>query len=333
MRTLPILCLAAALVPEPAAAQDDPRPIIEKAVKALGGEEVLTRTAASHTRLKGTFVGLPGGAAAGIAVTGEVWSQPGSERLALVIELGGQKSTMTRAWHNGKGWEQNDGAVKDMGADDLAEARQSAHVDRVLTLVPLLKDKDFTLKALGRSKVDGAEVDGVRVSSPGRPDVTLYFDPVTGFPRRAEYREKSKAAGKEVLTATVFEDYRAVEPAAAEERALKAAKVGTDGAALLEFLRGQVRDEADREKVKRLVKQLGSDSFEDREKASAELTRLGAAAVADLRRAAEGDDAEVAARARRCLEKIAAPTAPAGLLPAALAVVTVKRPAGAAEVL
>src|SRR5262245_50321205 len=112
-----------------------------------------------------------------------------------------------------------------------------------------------------------------------------------------------------------------------------AAGVGTGGEELLEFRRGQVRGEYDREKVKGLVKQLGDDSFEVREKAAAELIRLGAVAVPELRRAAKAEDAEVVTRAARCLEKIAEAGGPHGLTSAALRVVALRRPAGAAEVL
>jgi hypothetical protein len=336
MRMLPAFWLAVTLIPGlagAAPAQEDARAVVEKAIKALGGEERLARRGAAHTRVKGQFVGLPGGAAAGIAITGQLWQQPGSQRMTLVIELGGQKATMTRTFHGGKGWEEADGLVKDMDADDLAEMRLSEHVDRVLSLVPLLKDKDFTLKPLGKAKVGGAELVGVKVSSAGRADVTVYFDPETGYPRRAEYREKSKALGKEVTSAAEFDDYRDIDPAAGDERALKAAKVGTDGADLLTFLRGQVRTEADREKVRALVRQLGDDAFEVRDKATQELIRLGGAAVPELRRTTKDPDAEIASRARRCLEKIEEKKGPEALLHEALRLVAVKRPAGAAEVL
>ncbi len=336
MRTLPLFGLAAALVLGPAGAapaQDDPRPIIEKAVKALGGEDVLARRPAVHTRVKAPFVGV-GGAGLPLDVTGELWSQSGSERMTLVVALGGQKNTITRVFHDGKGWEQHDTAVTDMTAADLEESRQSLYVDRVLGLLPLLKEKDFTLKALGKKKVGEAELLGIAVSWPGRRDVTIYFDPEAGFPRRVEYREKSAAqGGKEVLTAVDLDDYRVIEPAAAEERALKAAKVATDAAGLLAFLGGQVRSAADREKVRALIKRLGDDSFEEREKATKALIDLGAVARPELRRATKGDDAEVATRAKRCLDKIAEVAGPEGLLMAALRLVAERKPPGAAEVL
>lgn len=339
MRKLPVPFLAATLVfalAGAAPAQDDPRALIEKAVKALGGEERLATRAATHTRVKASLVGVPGAGAlpGALAITGEMWNQPAAHRMSLVLALNGDKFTHTQVLHQGKGWQENNGTVTDLPADELEEAKLSDYVDRVLALLPLLKDKDFTLKAMGKAKVDGAELLGVKVSSAGKPDVTIYFDPATGYPRRAEHREKRKAlGGKEVETATVFDDYREVEPAAAEEAVLKAAKVGTDGPALLEFLRGQVRSEADRAKVKDLIAQLGDDSFEVREKATQELVRLGSVALPELRRAAKDGDAEVVTRATRCLQKIAEVKGPDGQLSAALRLTALKRPAGSAEVL
>jgi hypothetical protein len=334
MRTLPVIWLAAALVPGLAAAQDDPRPVLEKAVKALGGEDVLGRRAAVHTKVKASFIGIPGGGAVpGIEITGEMWSQPGAQRMDMVVNLGGQKMTIIRSTRDGKGWMRQDGNVTDLAAAELDEARQSEYVDRVTGLLPLLKDKDFTLKGLGKQAVDGAELVGVRVSSAGRPDVTLWFDPESGLPRRVECKLKSAALGKEIASATVLEDYRAVDPAGAEERALKAANVVTDAAGLLAFLRTQVRKEDDLEKVRALIKRLGDDSFEEREKATKELIALGSPALPELRKAAKDGDAEVATRARRCLDKIAEVHGPEGLLVAAMRLVALKRPPGAAEVL
>src|SRR5262249_27542018 len=103
--SLGLLVLAGA-----APAQDDPRALVKQAVKALGGGELLARRGASHTRLRGSFVGL-GAAAAPGGVSGETWTQPGSQRMTLTIEVAGEKTTLVRVLHDGKGWEQNLGTV------------------------------------------------------------------------------------------------------------------------------------------------------------------------------------------------------------------------------
>ncbi|GMV80919.1 MAG: hypothetical protein AMXMBFR7_21030 [Planctomycetota bacterium] len=56
-----------------------------------------------------------------------------------------------------------------------------------------------------------------------------------------------------------------------------------------------------------LVQQLGSDAFELREQAEAELQRLGKPALAELRAALKSEQPEVAARARRLVARIDPP--------------------------
>ncbi|HEY8505967.1 MAG TPA: WD40 repeat domain-containing protein, partial [Gemmataceae bacterium] len=74
----------------------------------------------------------------------------------------------------------------------------------------------------------------------------------------------------------------------------------------LPFLRERLAppEPADADKIKRLIAGLGSDRFAERERASAELRKLGAAAGPALRRALEGK--ELSAEARRQVERLVA---------------------------
>src|SRR5439155_15682197 len=91
---------------------------------------------------------------------------------------------------------------------------------------------------------------------------------------------------------------------------------------------------ADREKVRTLVRQLGDDSFEVREQASAELAAIGALARPLLEQALRDPDPEVVYRARDCLQRIKGEKGSnAPLLAAAARLLAARRPAGAAEVL
>src|SRR5262249_47450728 len=128
-----------------------------------------------------------------------------------------------------------------------------------------------------------------------------------------------------------------VDFAADAERMLRAAKMGVDGPSLLEFVRGQSKGGGRIDQMKELVRKLGDDNFEVREKAVKELTALGKAAVPLLRDAARSSDPEVARRARLCLEQIGPADAPpanhSATLIAAVHLLGLRKPAGAAEVL
>src|SRR5437762_1795744 len=64
-------------------------------------------------------------------------------------------------------------------------------------------------------------------------------------------------------------------PEAADEATLKAARLGSDGPALLAYFRQRTVGEANRARIVALIRQLGDPSFAVREKASAELEAVG----------------------------------------------------------
>src|SRR5262249_31340150 len=146
-----------------------------------------------------------------------------------------------------------------------------SHRHRVTTLVPLLEDPGFTLTALGEAKVEGRAALGVKVAFKGRPDLSLYFDQESGLLVKYDYRLQGAGGpkGDGALEETVLRDYRGPELDAPDEQMLKAAGVGVDGPALLDFLHkrlGKIRD---------LIRQLGSEDFAAREKAVEGLVAQG----------------------------------------------------------
>src|SRR5688572_30810950 len=64
-------------------------------------------------------------------------------------------------------------------------------------------------------------------------------------------------------------------------------------------------------RIQEAIRGLGAESFEDREKATAELKKIGAPAQEALKKAAaDSEDPEVRERAKRILDSIAKPPAP-----------------------
>ena len=117
-----------------------------------------------------------------------------------------------------------------------------------------------------------------------------------------------------------------------DEAALKEAKIGTDGPALLQFFRQRVLPEADKQRVRALIKQLGDDSFRVREKASAALVALGPGIAPMLRQPGATTDPEVLSRAEECLIAVEK-TSTVPLLSAAVRLLGQRKPDGAAKAL
>ncbi len=120
-----------------------------------------------------------------------------------------------------------------------------------------------------------------------------------------------------------------------DEQAVKEARVGTDGPALLEFLRRRTLGDADKARVLALIQKLGDDAFAVREQASTDLAALGVMPVPLLRQALQHADVEIARRAEGCLERIDKQHQPpsAAVSSAVARLVGKRKPASAAAVL
>lgn len=285
------------------ASADEPRTLIERAVKALGGAELVGQPMAVHMKVKGTMH-FNAGADQAIKVHGEVFEFGPRSRVNFEIDIIGTKGRAVVVINGDKSWRDFDGQAQDFSREEVESLHISRHVDRVTGLAALSSDKGFTFAPLPEAKVEGRPARGIKASYKGEPDVSLYFDKETGLLIKYAYRAKKSGDVKEALHETVLSDYREPDPELADEGSLRAAGIETTGPALLALIRKHTPDPVKVEQARRLVRQLGDDRFTAREKASAELVKLGPIAVPFLRDAAKSDDSEIVRRARDCLKQI-----------------------------
>jgi len=190
-----------------AAEQDDAKNIIDKAIKARGGQEKLRKLKAVTMRLKGT-IHSPGG---DVPFTGEVVTQGADQRrLALDAETNGTKFTFVQVLNGDKGWQKINDDTQELNADQLAEAKEEAYGSWVATLLPL-DGKDFTLYSLGEVKVEDRPAIGVRASSKGHRDVNLYFDKEFSQLVKSETRVKDEESGMEVNQESTYSDFKEID--------------------------------------------------------------------------------------------------------------------------
>ncbi len=308
------------------AQQPEPRALIEKAIKAMGGLDKLNLKVAAYRKSKGTFH------TDGFTFTGESFSETGNRRrITLRGTIKDVSATRTLVMvGDDKGWISYDGVTYDLDAAFLDRIRKSAYADRVCSLVTLVKDKGYTLTSLGESQVKGTACHGLKVQKEGKPDVSLWFDRETGLLAKSANRVMDPNLNREVLQEVYHLDYRVLDPAEVDVQILKGAKVAVDGPALLDFLRRQTPDEKEQVRLKDLVIKLGHKSFSVRQRATAALKAAGVKAAALLRDALRDADREVARRAEQCLEHI---NQEQTLAASVVRLVALRRPAGAAEVL
>jgi hypothetical protein len=181
----------------------DPAAVLERGIKALGGEANLVKYRAATWKAKGTYYGLKG---KGDEFSGEWAVQPPNHfRADVEFQRNGVTFHEVRVINGDKGWiklEKQD--AQELDKDALEEEKKLMNA-QWLTLVPLLRDKSFQLEALPDSMVDGIAVAGIKVTR-GGSEFRLYFSKETGLLRKSERRLKDEG-GREVKQEVLYSDY------------------------------------------------------------------------------------------------------------------------------
>ncbi|MBM4067363.1 MAG: hypothetical protein FJ271_00250 [Planctomycetes bacterium] len=208
---LVIVCGCLGLFAMAGSAQDDQaelRKLVDRAIKAQGGAEVLGKFKATKVKFKGKFYGM----GEGIEYTGDMaYDLPDKFRFEIGMDIMGMKISIVQVSNGKKGWAKIINDVKELDKEQQAEVEQGLHVIRASHLIDL-KGKDFKLSPLGESKVEGKAVIGVRVSSKGRRDVNLFFGKDDALLRKIETVVKdSMAGGQEFSQETIYDNYKQVQ--------------------------------------------------------------------------------------------------------------------------
>jgi hypothetical protein len=183
----------------------DMKALIEKAIKAHGGAEKLTKHKTVQIKIKGKVYAVM----CGLEYTGEMSVQlPGQVRSDISFTIMGMNFTVIQALNGDKGWTSINGKVDDLSKEAIAEAKEGMYFQWVASLYPLT-EKEFTFAPLGESKVGDKEAVGVKVSRKDHRDMNLYFDKKTNLLLKIEHQAKDVMAGTaEFNQETFYEDYK-----------------------------------------------------------------------------------------------------------------------------
>jgi hypothetical protein len=202
--TLALVALAPARADE--ATDKEIQSLLDKAIQAHGGEANLTKHKAVTTKGKGKIHVMAMDFDFTITV---IVQKPSQIWLEVTVEINGMSIAFTQAIDGDKGWIKVMDKVIDMDADKVAEGKAQMYSREVETLVPLKKDKAFTLKTLGETKIEGTDAVGILVTRKDQRDVSLYFDKKTSLLIKSESRGKDTDNGnKEFTGETFYSDYK-----------------------------------------------------------------------------------------------------------------------------
>jgi hypothetical protein len=294
MTRLPTWALALGLVILTARSgrSEEPRTVVEKHFKALlGGDRV--PPAAILVRFTVKEGEEPPG-------KGELFIQSATTRRVMVRHVVEDTVSEEGAIIDGKrGWECLDGTWEKLAREELEDVIRFESMIGTPTLASILTRTNVTVTALKDASVEGRPAHGIKIAFRGPPEAaTLYFDKESGLLVKSSLKPKEGPATEVVLSG------HGELSSLVDEKLLRSAGVDTTPAVLLAYLKKRAPDAAKLKRVETLVRLLGDDDFETREKAEKELVSVGAMATALLERAAKNADAEVARRARACLKQI-----------------------------
>ena len=226
----PCLCLLAAgiwLSAGRAPAQEgEARRLVEKAVKALGGLDRLDRKVGRPPPQQGQVPHRR------LHLHRRQLQRAGQPPPPHPHRRGQGRAAVAHPVLVGKRLDGGRQPTFELDAAFLDRINKSIYTDRVCGLVTLLKDKGCTLSPLGESNEQGHRRPRAALQKEGKPDVSLYFDRQTSLLLKSASRV-TDANTERGLQEIHYHDYRKSDPAADDEQALRAAKAGADGPALL----------------------------------------------------------------------------------------------------
>jgi hypothetical protein len=176
---VPVLLAYATVAPARADEGQGTSAILDKALRALGGEERLGKVKAATWRARGKIriEGKDRDFTSESAVQGL-----DQFREEMVTELLGRKDKAVAVLYGNKGYRNMPDLTMELDQQDTAELRRNvAFLVIPATIVPL-KGKAYKLEALAEEKVGNRPAAGIKATGPDGKDFRIYFDRESGLP-------------------------------------------------------------------------------------------------------------------------------------------------------
>jgi hypothetical protein len=178
--------------------------IVDKAIKALGGEEKLAGAKAVAWKAVGTrkFGGNESQFTSQMTVQGL-----DQVRREIEGEFGGNKIKVVTVLSGNKGWRRRDDATTELDQDMLASEKRNAYLQLVPAMLVPLRGKSFKVETAGEDKVGDKAAVAIKATGPDGKDFTLYFDKASGLPVK-QVATVTGFQGKEFTQETLFSEYK-----------------------------------------------------------------------------------------------------------------------------
>jgi hypothetical protein len=185
---------------------DDPAAtaVLDKAIKALGGEEKLAKVQAYYVKAKGKVTINDSTNEFTSSVTGQ-----GLDRFRSEFEgnFDGNEVKAVAVLDGNKGWRKFGDNVMEMSQDDIANEKRRIYLAVIPGLIVPLKGKEFKVESAKDETVGGKPAAVLKVTAPDGKDFTIAFDKESGLPVK-EVAAVVGFGGEEYTQEATFEGYK-----------------------------------------------------------------------------------------------------------------------------
>src|SRR5438552_11847371 len=184
--------------------QPDAKVLLDKAIKAMGGEAKLAKLGTVSAKAK--ITGSPGGQEITVELDG-VWQGMSQYRADADVQEGGNNFKGVLVFNGDKGWIKKGDNTRDAPEGVARFIQNIFYAGRMPQLLPALRDKAYKLAPLGEVQVGTQAALGLSISHKDRKDVSLFFDKDNGLPIKSEVRV-TEPGGKEITVEFHYSDYK-----------------------------------------------------------------------------------------------------------------------------
>jgi hypothetical protein len=203
LEMLVVICFIA-LAPTAQADEAGVTAVLDKAIKALGGEAKLTKAGAYFRKGKGSIT-LGGNES---DITSESTIQGLDHyRNEFEGEFNGNKVRGVVVLNGDRGWRKFGDNKSELNADAAANEKRNLYLQAVPILVVPLKGNGFKVESAADDKVADKPASVLKVTGPDGKDFTLYFDRESGLPVKLT-ATVAGFQGQQFTQETTYGDYK-----------------------------------------------------------------------------------------------------------------------------
>jgi len=186
--------------------KDEAKAVLDKALKAMGGEAKVAKLKAGTW--KATLTASDGGKDVSVVSEG-TWQGLHHYHINADATFDGRTETAVFVVNGDKGWGKH-GERVDEAKEELPLIKNGLYAMRAPQLLPDFKGKDFTLSHLGEMKINDKAAVGVSVAHKEFKDISIFFDVESGLPVKTEIH-LTDPRGKEITVEFFYSDFKEME--------------------------------------------------------------------------------------------------------------------------